>query len=45
LKLRLPQDLAKAVLLVPEKMREYVAYAYPSCADPEGDYALQMQAI
>jgi len=45
LDLRLPHDLAKAVLLVPEKMLDYVGYAYTSCGDPGSDYAVQMQAV
>jgi hypothetical protein len=45
LDLRLPHVLAKAVLLVPEKMLDYVGYAYTSCGDPESDYAVQMQAV
>jgi hypothetical protein len=42
---RLPRDLARAVLLVPEKMLDYVAYANTSCQDPESDYAVQMQVV
>jgi hypothetical protein len=42
---RLPQGLARAVLLVPSKMFDYVAYANLSCGDPNSDYAVQMQAV
>jgi hypothetical protein len=42
---RLPRDLAKAVLLVPNKMPSYVSYASISVHDPHSDYALQMEAV
>jgi hypothetical protein len=42
---RLPRDLAKAVLLVPDKLPGYVAYASTSVRDPHSDYAVQMQAV
>jgi len=42
---RLPRDLARAVLIVPEKMLDYVSYAYASIQYPDSDYTLQMQAV
>jgi len=42
---RLPHDLARAVLLVPDKMPEYVSYARLSVQDPHGDYAERMRAV
>jgi hypothetical protein len=42
---RLPRDLAKAVLLVPEKMLAYVTNACEAVKDPHSDYALQMQRV
>jgi hypothetical protein len=42
---RLPRDLARAVLLAPDKMPEYVAYSIPSVEDPHSDYAMQMQKV
>jgi len=42
---RIPRDLARAVLLVPAKIPEYVAYSIISVQDPHSDYALQMQKI
>ncbi len=42
---RLPRDLAKAVLLVPEKLHDYVAYALTSTQDPHSDYAVRMQVV
>ncbi|MFY9854249.1 MAG: hypothetical protein WAK26_10285 [Terracidiphilus sp.] len=41
----LPRDLAKAVLVAPEKLPEYVAYSIASVKDPHSDYALQMQKV
>jgi hypothetical protein len=41
---RLPRDAARAVLLVPDKMFEYVSYALLS-VDPESDYAMQMGKV
>lgn len=41
----LPHDLAKAVLLVPDKLPSYVAYASTSVQDPHSDYATQMQTV
>lgn len=42
---RLPHDLARAALLVPNKLPPYVAYASTSVQDPHSDYAVQMQAV
>lgn len=42
---RLPRDLTRAVLLVPDKIPEYVAYSITSVQDPHSDYALQMQKV
>jgi hypothetical protein len=42
---RLPRDLTKAALLVPNKLQEYVAYALISTRDPHSDYAVQMQTV
>lgn len=41
----LPRDLARAVLLVPDKLPGYVSYAPTSVQDPHSDYAVQMQAV
>jgi len=45
LQYHLPRILARAVLLVPDKMPEYVAYAYISIQSPDSDYAVQMQEV
>jgi hypothetical protein len=42
---RLPHDLARAVLLVPDKLPSYVSYAPISVQDPHSDYAVQMQTV
>jgi hypothetical protein len=42
---RLSRDLAKAVLLVPAKLPDYVLYAPTSVQDPHSDYAVQMEAV
>jgi|SRR5438067_6063636 hypothetical protein len=42
---RLPHDLAKAVLLVPDKLPGYIVYAPTSVQDPHSDYAVQMQTV
>lgn len=42
---RLPHDLAKAVLLVPDKLPGYIAYAPTSVQDPHSGYAVQMQTV
>lgn len=41
----LPRELAKAVLLVPDKLPNYVAYAPTSVQDPHSDYAVQMESV
>jgi hypothetical protein len=41
---RMPHDIARAVLVVPEKLRDYVSYAYDSVQDPHSDYAVQMRS-
>jgi len=42
---RLSRDLARATLLVPEKMRAYVSYASTAVQDPHNDYAEQMRTV
>jgi hypothetical protein len=42
---RLPRDLAKAVLIVPERMMDYISYASTSVQDPHSDYAVQMKSV
>jgi hypothetical protein len=42
---RIPHDIARAVVLVPKKMLDYVSYAYTSIQDPHSDYALQMRSV
>lgn len=42
---RLPRDLAQAVLLLPDRLPGYVAYAATSVHDPHSDYAVQMQTV
>src|SRR3974390_1300766 len=42
---RMSNNIARAVLLVPEKMRDYVSYAYDSVQDPHSDYAVRMQLV
>jgi hypothetical protein len=42
---RLPRLLARAILLVPEKLREYIAYSEKSVLDPHSDYAMQMKLV
>jgi ABC-type cobalamin transport system ATPase subunit len=41
----LPRELSKAVLLVPEKMFDYISYSEVLLGDPHSDYAEQMQAV
>jgi len=41
----LPRELARAVLLVPDRLPSYVAYAPTSVQDPHSDYAVQMQTV
>lgn len=45
LQARIPHDIARAILLAPEKMRDYVSYAYTSIQDPHSDYAVQMRSV
>jgi hypothetical protein len=40
----LPRLAARAVILIPEKMPEYVAYAF-LLINPESDYAVRMQEV
>jgi hypothetical protein len=42
---RIPRDLTRAVLMVPAKIPEYVAYSVTSVEDPHSDYAIQMQKV
>jgi hypothetical protein len=42
---RIPRDLARAVLLVPDKISQYVDYSLSSVEDPHSDYAVQMQKV
>jgi len=42
---RLPHYLSKAILLAPEMLPKYVAYASTSVHDPHSDYAVQMQTV
>jgi hypothetical protein len=42
---RLARDLARAAILVPEKMQDYVWYAAEAVQDPHSDYAIQMQKV
>lgn len=42
---RFPRNLTRAVLLVPEKLPEYVAYGGASTLDPHSDYAVQMRVV
>jgi hypothetical protein len=45
LQARLPHDLARAVDDCPDKMYEFISYAYDSIQDPHSDYAVQMQPV
>jgi len=42
---RVPREMARAVLLAPDKISEYVAYSVISVQDPHSDYAIQMQKV
>lgn len=42
---RLPRDLAQAVDIDPDKMYDFVSYAYDSVQDPHSDYAIQMRVV
>ena len=41
----LPRNLAKAVLIAPDKMPNYVAFSLISVQDPHSDFAIQMQIV
>lgn len=45
LQARLPRDLARAIVLHPEKLHEFISYSYDSIQDPHSDYALQMKPV
>jgi hypothetical protein len=45
LQVRFTSDLARAVLIVPNKMLAYVSYANASDAYPDSDYAVQMKRV
>lgn len=42
---RVPRDMAIAVVLVPEKLSEYLNYGLVSTQDPHSDYAVQMENV
>lgn len=42
---RLPHDLARAVLIVPGRMLDYISYADTSVQDSHSDYAVQMKSV
>jgi len=42
---RMPHDIARAVILVPEKLPDYVLFASDAVQDPHSDYTIQMQAV
>lgn len=42
---RIPRDLTRAVLLVPDKIPDYIAYSLFSVQDPHSDYAVQMEKV
>lgn len=42
---RLPHDLARAVLLQPDKLPEYVAYANKTVSIPHSDYVPRMEKV
>jgi hypothetical protein len=42
---RLSRDFAKAILLAPDMLPRYIAYASTSVGDPHSDYAVQMQPV
>jgi hypothetical protein len=41
----LSRDLAEAVLLAPQMLSKYLAYASVSVQDPHSDYAVRMQPV
>jgi hypothetical protein len=45
LEVRFTNDLARAVLIVPDKMLAYVSYANASDGYPDSDYAVQMKRV
>jgi hypothetical protein len=45
LQYHLPDLLERAALLAPDKMPDYVAYAYVSIQNPDSDYAVQMRKV
>jgi hypothetical protein len=45
LRFRLSRDLARAVLLVPDKMPAYIGFAYEAVQHPNDDYAVQMRTV
>ena len=45
LQARLPHDLAEAMDRQPNKMYEFISYAYESIQDPQSDYAVQMKTV
>lgn len=45
LQYHLPRLLARAALLVPDKLPDYVSYAYVSIQNPDSDYTEQMQRV
>jgi hypothetical protein len=42
---RLLRDLARAIILEPDKMFAYISYAHISLADPNSYYAVEMQRV
>jgi hypothetical protein len=42
---RLEHDLATAVLLVPEKMPDYVMFGFEALTNPHSNYAVEMQRV
>lgn len=43
--LRFPGALARAVLMIPSRMTDYVSHANASSGYPDSDYAVQMQRV
>ncbi len=41
----LPRAFARAVLIAPDKMQDYVSYAIEAVQDPHNDYAVQMRTV
>lgn len=42
---KLPGELARAVLLVPAKLPDYISYAFTATQDTHSDYAVQMETV